>query len=127
MEAKELRIGNYYSDIDNELTSMSGYELYQMTIKENTNNLGVTEFQPIPLTEEWLLKFGFDKKEECFQDPLLDTLMFQKDNIVDVEFSDKHKLLYWHDNYSSVYHSDIKHVHQLQNLYFALTNKELTI
>ena len=84
-------------------------------------------YQPIPLTEEWLLKFGFELKEESFQDTLLDTFMFHKDNIVDVEFSDKHKLLYWHDNYTNVYHQEIKQVHQLQNLYFALRGEELTI
>ena len=118
MEAKELRIGNYYIDIDDKLTELSGYELYQMTIKENTEILGETEFRPIPLTEEWLLKFGFvfDSYGEYCKGA------YSLDN----EYTDK-------GVYNFVIHKEtcldieIKYLHQLQNLYFALTNEELTI
>ena len=118
MEAKELRIGNYYIDIDDKLTELSGYELYQMTIKENTEILGETEFRPIPLTEEWLLKFGFvfdSYGEYCkgaysldneYTDKGVYIFVIQKETCLDIE---------------------IKYLHQLQNLYFALTNEELTI
>ena len=121
MKASELRIGNYVyhevwkNDIPLGIFNIANFEA------------GLESIKPIPLTEEWLLRFGFELKEEFYQEGLLDTFMFHKDNIVDVEFSDNHKKLYWYDNYSSIYHQDILYVHQLQNLYFALTGEELTI
>ena len=60
MEAKELRIGNYvYLPINNN-------EYFQIEqgdfCSNNIADYSVAEFcQPIPLTEEWLLKFGAEK------------------------------------------------------------------
>jgi hypothetical protein len=79
--------------------------------------------EPIPLTEEWLLKFGFEKKYDTFEFNGLNV-----DGCV-VHFSfDKWASEYEIENcdYTEV-PSDIQHVHQLQNLYFALTGEELTI
>ena len=65
------------------------------------------DLKPIPLTEEWLLKFGFrESNKYLFKYKL--GLKKRGDN-------------YFYDNIS------IKHVHQLQNLYFALTGEELTL
>jgi hypothetical protein len=69
------------------------------------------KLKPIPLTEEWLLKFGFDKID--FQ--------FIKNGIKLFPIRD----LYYRGNFPIK--SDIKYVHQLQNLFFALTGEELTI
>lgn len=111
MKASDLRIGNYYLDIDDNLTELSGYELYQMTIKENTNNLGVKEFQPIPLTEEWILKLGFEESDLGLKFELNDIYIYTHDGVM------------W---YNTVNDSiNIEFVHQLQNLYFALMSKEL--
>lgn len=130
MEAKELRIGNWvnlYDDFNSEVTGLTNTK--KVWCVNNPTNEGCAwyadKINPIPLTEEWLLKFGFEEEEE--QDELLDTLMFSKDNITRVEFSNKHRQLYWHDNYSSIYHIELIYVHQLQNLYFFLTGEELTI
>jgi len=58
MKAEELRIGNYvrlmlnhsdYNDIKIELPDLN------IIHNKNLRN----EYSPIPLTEEWLLKFGF--------------------------------------------------------------------
>lgn len=81
-------------------------------------------YQPIPLTEEWLLKFGFKKDdsgvEPYHQDycewyerefPVIGTL---------IQSSDKQ---YVFDENSDTLR--IKYVHQLQNLYYALTGEEL--
>ena len=112
MKANELRIGNYYVDIDNKLSSISGYELHQFTIKENTDNLGVMEYQPIPLTEEWLLKFGFENnKLEANHN---DIIYYSRLNNIGIK-----------GMLGMVKVSQCIYVHQLQNLYFALTNKEL--
>ena len=77
--------------------------------------------QPIILTEEWLYKFGFEE------------------NGVDKKENEKYRK-YWSEGKFDVYkiisfyldnnkshEPDIKYVHQLQNLYFALTGEELTL
>jgi hypothetical protein len=63
----------------------------------------------IPLTEEWLLKLGFEKTQGCFL----------KNGIRLLAIRD----LYFRGSFPIK--TDIKFVHQLQNLYFALTNQEL--
>jgi len=135
MDAKELRIGNLvnqgprYGDC-----CIEAYELYQysMFIK---NPIGVADYykdwKPIPLTEEWLVKFGFDIKNgvskldfskhhlECF-----DQLVFNlKDNY-------NYCLKQWRGEMLDAWYiseKEVKYIHQLQNLYFALSGEELTI
>jgi hypothetical protein len=72
--------------------------------------------KPIPLTEEWLLKFGFVKIYNCIYEIEMDGHV--------IEFDLRFRKM-------SVYFGDIllqlKYVHELQNLYFALTSEELTI
>jgi hypothetical protein len=77
--------------------------------------------EPIPLTEEWLLKFGFEIDDsEWFKDD--DEIVYQK-TYKDYSICVSNKGVV----YNGVYSQKIKHVHSLQNLYFALTGEELTI
>lgn len=108
MKANELRLGNlvaYEPTIDDweEIIVKCG-NIIQCEISPDS-------FIPIPLTEEWLLKFGFEKVG--FQ--------FIKDGIELFPIRD----LYYRGNFPIK--SDIKYVHQLQNLYFALVGKELKL
>ena len=122
MKAKELRIGNFYLDINDSLTEISGYELHQMTIKENKGDLGIMEFQPIPLTEEWLLKFGFEVEEmrNGYQYTLNGFCLW---NSLD---SECYSFMIGNDrNDMNIFDIELKCLHKLQNLYFALTNTEL--
>lgn len=122
MESKELRIGNFVS------TSIDGTAIYlveeiKMHVLFLSNQRLITDIgevqyhniHPIPLTEEWLLKFGFVK--------VRDYPVFRL-NGLQIEFN----------GFDSEWGAGlldkktiIKYVHQLQNLYFALTGKELTI
>ena len=115
MEAKELRIGNLFRFI-----STNSIE-YVSDIKTNglktpvINNVSIKDTEPIPLTEEWLVKFGF----------VLDLDSHR------ITYLSKHITIYMQDG---IFWCDmlwgcleLKHVHQLQNLYFALTNEDLTI
>ena len=70
------------------------------------------DWKAIPLSEEWLLKFGFEQREGWD-----DTEYFFKKGIE--IYTDL--LGFNYDGFN------IKHVHQLQNLYFALTNEDLKI
>ena len=114
MKANELRIGNYvtHKDSPNWFPQLDIELLREITEEYH-------EFKPIPLTEEWLLKFGFKRCEngdadlgKCYSSPNVSLLMWYGQDRADVSFWQGH---------------GFKYVHQLQNLYFALTNKELTL
>jgi len=130
LKANELRIGN--------LVSQNGFYGYVYSIEsaEPRNDIrfsdkdiitlfdnGITyvpidEIEPIPLTEEWLIKFGFELDIE-------DDGYFKGKYKVSV--SDEGCIFFIYDNYYPIEICEFKYIHQLQNLYFALTNTELTI
>ena len=116
MKAAELRIGNYvYTDNEYIIKSYSPDGLFNILTK-------IENYKPIPLTEEWLLKFGFEDLDTYLK------LDFGKLSLV--YYVDGEKLYLFIDNgeeCGSFHLKHIKSVHQLQNLYFALTGKELTI
>ena len=61
MEAKELRIGNWVSTTDILIPKHVIKAEDIVSIEDGSfENLGL-DVKPIPLTEEWLLKFGFEK------------------------------------------------------------------
>ena len=81
--------------------------------------------KPIPLTEEWLLRFGFEvlngstvwaNKKELNYDLSNEHQIFKNE----ISISD-FKFIYLNDNLIS----KIDYVHSLQNLYFSLTGEEL--
>lgn len=116
IKIEELRIGNYICVNNNghpcrvtELTTMS---CTVESIKENNKEPYVKTMNTIPLTEEWLLRFGFDGSEIFKNSYIL--------NSVEIYIQDG---LYWYDFGND--RVEVKTIHQLQNLYFALTNKEL--
>jgi len=108
MDANELRIGNYIKPIGD-------FPVWKVTsrdfeyIENNTK-----DYEPIPLTEKWLINFGFVKQMGC---------MFTNKITIRNGIKGKYQLRV-SDGLDFVF---IKHVHQLQNLYFALTGEELTL
>lgn len=118
MKADALRLRNLV--YDNYDSKRDGSPLQIISIDElsffedgedSINNTDSTFFEPIQLTDEWLLKFGFEKDGTWFTKSgfgiSIDNLKWQMKGYI-ATFD---KCLY---------------VHQLQNLYFALTGKELT-
>jgi len=122
MKAEELRIGNWVCHTPSKNKTASGNfivsEISAFTI-DKINGLESEDIDPIPLTEEWLVRFGFDK------DGFDWFFMPKKDHVVQNGYSVNNK--------ENVFEIDeliipnIQHVHQLQNLYFALTGEELTL
>ena len=126
MKANELRIGNLvkYQLESWKISSIfkdGPLELVRFEIYKIAN---LKEFEPIPLTEEWLLKFGFEERKESEnfskwfigENPVThDWLFFIK------QFKDENKFFF-----QNGFHK-LDYLHQLQNLYFALTNNELEI
>jgi len=115
MKASELRIGNLVKINGIELALTS--DLFCLVVDGQT-----APPEPIPLTEELLLKFGFSKSNDYLY------LEFKNGNI---SFNDELKngvsLCVGEYCTRGSEFDNIIYVHQLQNLYFALTNDELII
>ncbi len=79
------------------------------------------EFEPIPLTEEWLERFGC-KKQTSSAKGIGEFDWYELPNGMDLVWVLSSKSWVRIETVESV---TIKHVHQLQNLYFALTGEEL--
>jgi hypothetical protein len=124
MKATELRIGNFVdcngivSEIVEIRTNYVKLKYFREDVKkEHTSLVDLDDMvKKIPLTEEWLLKFGYydENSPNHFtkNEYTIDAHTFWKCNEMFIE--DK----------NGVY---VKYVHQLQNLYFALKQRELTI
>jgi hypothetical protein len=150
MKASELRIGNWVKINDDyfEDGKEIGYDLYKtnefqimgfndgsfiegckvICFYEIPSKIGGLvhggcrdlDIDPISLTEEWLLKFGFEKldkthfvimQNDSFSSPF--TITLDDNEIFKLDFQG-----FWYQ---------LEFLHQLQNLYFALTNEELKI
>ena len=104
MKASELRIGNWFKEdiieqTYTEITAKQILDFYEDPLDDF--------YKPIPLTEEWLLKFGFERAyDTCYQ--YKNFILNDKFIMMDIDIT-----------------IQLKHVHQLQNLYFALTGEEL--
>lgn len=118
MNLRELRIGNWVHIPQLSADKRIGY------ISENgrfaTENYehsfsSIHAAYPIKLTEEWLLRFGFEKHLET---------SFLKGGI-NLRFHPDQNSVSLIDSMGPRYNR-IKSVHHLQNLYFCLTGKELT-
>lgn len=109
MDTNELRIGNYVSTHNESLVIVDAINKTHIHSNKGVFVKGV--ISPIPLTEEWLLKFGF------FEDYRIGKNNFVKNGVIMWKYSDS----FCDDRYGVT----TKHVHQLQNLYFALTGEEL--
>jgi hypothetical protein len=101
----ELRVGSHYSYDEDEIKLHSSL---LATYLQNDTDLYL---YTIPLTEEWLVYFGFEKSTGR---------IFKKNGILiisDVIF----------EVFLGSVIVKLQYVHQLQNLYFALTDEELEL
>jgi len=120
MEASELRIGNWVAPTNDE----AKYP-YKITAQELVYfEADSQRFKPIPLTEEWLVRFGFEKDDtgvDIFDQDYCK--WYQKEfPIIGVLCQSSDNLYLFDENTDTL---RISFVHQLQNLYFALTGTEL--
>jgi len=121
MNVKELRIGNYVNRgyVVVELDSAGAGLVDSNDPDDIASYIFFTEdnLHPIPLTEEWLIRFRFKVKrcKDSDWEYIKSMVIIEKD-LDKIAFS-----------YGDCFLNHIEHVHQLQNLYFSLTNKEITI
>lgn len=129
IDAKELRIGNLFKThvCDNfRIDEIYKDEDWFYCVKNNIGCNGsslygfVDDLQPIPLTEGLLLKCGFKKINHIYGYSFFS--MERKKSGANIDIYEAYSAI---GGNTSVPH--IQFLHQLQNLYFALTGKELKI
>jgi hypothetical protein len=113
LQSKDLRIGNLV------IRKESGVKTIIKSINENSvrTNIGTLPYNlllPVPLTELTLEMLGFDKSQDLLVRGL----------IMRYSFSNKIIELI---RYETLIDFKIEYVHELQNLYFALTGEELEL
>ena len=132
MKANELRIGNWVKS--NVSANVLRFTTYQFNDLNEILSCSPPKpkLEPILLTEEWLVKFGFEKyqmnmsknidlfgggKQLSFSGDYLYLIDSENPNTTPTDI-----ILLWNKDVMKKFY-----VHQLQNLYFALTGEELEI
>ncbi|WP_347216678.1 hypothetical protein [Chryseobacterium sp.] len=132
MDSKEYRIGNLLRD----KVSKTILEVIKLTKDDVvTYVIDRSKFplkkgwglEPIPLNEEWLLKFDFDKitndEEEIFYQKGYVRISIDEYEDGWFNFRKRTPSQLWKDNLVT----QIKFVHELQNLYLLIEKEELNI
>jgi len=113
MKANALRIGNYV-DSENGIGKITCIEEKRVCVDcDKLTYTPIDIVRAIPLTKEWLIKLGFKKDSDLNSLFSLNGINCNTSNMEFTLGSGKIK--------------EIKYVHQLQNIYFALTGEELTV
>ena len=137
MKAQELRIGNLVT-ID-KLMQESLHDSCEVIMKEDyipvvsvakdecnllidgdEFDFDIKDILPIPLTEEWLTKFGFLKN---YSNSYTSYKLSSRGFTIEYEFRNGENVI--NAAMLECVGLDIDYVHQLQNLFFALTGEEL--
>lgn len=148
MTANELRIGNliamnlvdfpenYFKVMEVAETAMMVTDEWnrEVSIRTGHDFYDVEDMEAIPLTEEWLKRFGFaemtfyyddDKKPQTIEHCIgTNEERHYSMRCIDEEWI---MMIVGEGLWQMAFAWSIKHVHQLQNLYFALTGAELTL
>ena len=124
MKSNEVRIGNYtqcyiYGELQNKEHVVDAHDFSVMQSSK------WYDLRPIPLTEDWLLKFGFNFAHSTWY--VKSTYLGDISSLEYINFCIQQKKVTIDDGYDEMTLCNINYVHQLQNLYFALTGEELII
>lgn len=132
MKPRELRIGNWINCYGHDRQVVGiGLDGVLATSETGQSSVRLTNptLKPIPLTEKWLERFGFRSVADLGT-WYLNFNTFDMGGIGSVAYefaldqSDESFEFTELNRYDGII---IKHVHQLQNLYFALTGTELEL
>jgi hypothetical protein len=133
IKANELRVGNYFylNTIDENCQPVKILtQANSMFIRDCEHYGEKWTGEPIPLSEDLLLRLGFVRINHSW------SLNDGSENYhYEINGNERHFLLYFNGRQfsandgklSSFRYENNKHLHQLQNLYFALTGTELTL
>lgn len=127
IQATELRIGNYLKN-DGVVVKIDARSIFDIW----GGNLitRIKKYEPILITVAWLDKFGFDEGfdwESGDYTNSFDLSLVVTYNEDTKDFSLSKYLKSGFIGSRLVIKNKLKYIHQLQNLYFALTGEELTL
>lgn len=111
LQAKDLRKGNIVKLLKNGRKHIEAYELSSFDIYK-LDESNCDDVEPIPLSEDILLKLGFEKIREG--------------KFIHLDLQG-YNLVKGNGFYLSYVRPEIKYIHQLQNIFHSLTSEELTI
>lgn len=121
MEIRELRIGNYICDPNEEIKYhkveeiLKGIDKHLISYGFGLIRAGVDLIEPIPLTEELIIKCGFERQEyNDYRHPVLIGTLTLYEGVAELHISDLYSV--WANN-----------LHQLQNLFYSLRGEELEV
>lgn len=128
LKATELRIGNFVLLTKDDFKTTKVYELSGVDIYK-VDESDCADIRPIPLTEDWLIKFGFERTEFMGYETYI--LNQELHDMGGIGFATQEALISVENSSFmlclGVRDIEIKYVHVLQNSIFYLTNTELTI
>ena len=119
LKANELRIGNLIL-FDGKITHANTRNIAYISNSNRLKNGDSIAFEPIKLTEEWLLKAGFEKLTSIEKGFKSNSYTYGRGFSFIVHLNNG--LLstnFWQGN-------EKKFLHQLQNIFFSLTGEELS-
>lgn len=121
IQPQELRIGNYILSPSNEIAKVTTVALAIVKIDEGGLK-SITDYklvEPIELTEEWLVKLGFQYYES--------NKSYQLDTDFGVTFWGRNGVINTYCE-SNEFGNEMTFAHQIQNRYYSLSSgQELTI
>jgi hypothetical protein len=118
MNAKDFRIGNLFIDKYSKQIIPILEILRSGNIVFDFECMGVWQAEPIPLNEDLLLKFGAELDRGIYRFSKLKGYF----NLLNLKGD-----LFYEYNIHQVQMCKIKYVHELQNLFFAITGTELSL
>lgn len=126
MKVNELRIGNYirYREAVVKVTGINTENFHEGGVYfdyHGRTRIGCSEdrIDPVMVSEDWLLKVGFKKHVDDNKTPFWNKYPLQ------LCWHPVDGFEYFHRQFTC-YFIKMKYVHQVQNLYYCLTGKELT-
>lgn len=128
MKANELRVGNlvdsYYICEVVTIHAGGGLRVRQLGFSGAADDTGIRKVRPIPLTEEWLLRFGAELIESGYDEGDVCIYKYSRFRLIW-----KASYNYWYvtESTSEEYLTKIEFVHEWQNFVFAMNGEELTL
>ena len=117
IQANELRIGNFLIHVNGEIEKV--HSVRYINGRSKINGAQADQFNPIPLTEEWLVNLGAEEVG-------IGTNLFEYDRFY-LRWHPQFKYWYVTQLVSGEYITKVEFVHEWQNLVFALNGEELEV
>ena len=131
MKVNDLRIGNLllFENETQEVSSIHSDNTIRLKKTKDDKchgcyNVDTVTIEPIPITEEWLLKFGF-YYQSSDKNYVVKSKQENNNSIKKIDGD-----WCYNNDYSDAscyFVRELRYVHELQNLYYALNDEELTI